>query len=154
MLPNSTCLSADKDFNLNRSFDNKIRKTKHYSPQHSKTRHLDNCENIFFLGINLTELFPKGKEYSCFPQWLSGKESTCNAEDSDSIPGLGRSPGGGNGNSLQYACRESSIVRGAWWATVHGVTKSWTQLNKSTKSTLSKELDKRLELDKKPVKVV
>ena len=92
MLPNSTYLSADKDFNLKRSFDNKIRKTKHYYPQYSNTKHLDNCENIFFLSINLTALFTQGKEYCCFPQWLSGKESTCNAEDtgdSDSIPGLG-----------------------------------------------------------------
>ena len=40
------------------------------------------------------------------------------------IPGWGRSPGGGHGNPLQYFCLESSMDRGAWWATVHGVTKS------------------------------
>ena len=40
------------------------------------------------------------------------------------IPGLGRSPGGGNGNSLQYFCLKNSVVRGAWQATVHGVAKS------------------------------
>ena len=65
------------------------------------------------------------------PQWLSGKESTCNAEatgDSGSIPGLGRSPGGGNGNPLQYSCLKNPMDRGAWWATIHGVTKSWTQV--------------------------
>ena len=42
------------------------------------------------------------------------------------IPGLGRSPGEGNGNPLQYSCLENSMDGGAWWATVHGVTKSWT----------------------------
>ena len=41
------------------------------------------------------------------------------------IPRSGRSPGGGNGNPLQYSCLENSMDRGAWWATVHGVTKSW-----------------------------
>ena len=45
-----------------------------------------------------------------------------------SIPGMGRSPGGGNGNPLQYSCLENPMDRGAWWATVHWVTKSQTQL--------------------------
>ena len=44
--------------------------------------------------------------------------------DAGSIPGLGRSPGGGHGNPVQYSCMENSIDRGAWWATVHGVTES------------------------------
>ena len=44
------------------------------------------------------------------------------------IPGLGRTPGGGHGNPLQYSCLENPMDRGAWWATVHGVTKSQTQL--------------------------
>ena len=46
--------------------------------------------------------------------------------DLGSIPGLGRSPGEGNGNPLQYSCQESSMARGAWWATVHEVVKSQT----------------------------
>ena len=46
------------------------------------------------------------------------------AGDMGSIPGLGRSPGGGNGNRLQYSCLENSMDRGAWWAAVHGITKS------------------------------
>ena len=46
--------------------------------------------------------------------------------DTGSIPGLGRCPGEGNGNTLQYFCLESSIDRGAWWATVHGATESDT----------------------------
>ena len=50
-----------------------------------------------------------------------------NAGDLGLIPGLGRSPGEGNGNNpLQYSCLENSMDRGAWWATVHGVTKSRT----------------------------
>ena len=43
--------------------------------------------------------------------------------DPGSVPGLGRFPGGGNGNPLQYACLENSMDRGAWWAIVQGVTK-------------------------------
>ena len=46
--------------------------------------------------------------------------------DMGSIPGLGRSPGEGNGNPVQYSCLEKSMDGGAWWATVHGVTKSRT----------------------------
>ena len=46
--------------------------------------------------------------------------------DAGSIPGSGRFPGGGNSNPLQYSCLESPMDRGAWWATVHGVIKSWT----------------------------
>ena len=45
------------------------------------------------------------------------------------IPGLGRTPGEGNGNCLQCSCLENSMDRGAWQATAHGVTKSWTQLS-------------------------
>ena len=48
-----------------------------------------------------------------------GKESACNAGDLGSIPEIRRSPGEENGNPLQYSCLENSMVRGAWWATVH-----------------------------------
>ena len=48
--------------------------------------------------------------------------------DVDSILELGRSPGGGHGNLLQYSCLENPMDRGAWWATVHGVAESWTRL--------------------------
>ena len=48
-----------------------------------------------------------------------------NEGDVSSIPGSGRSLGGGNGNPLQYSCLENSMDREAWWATVHGVTRSW-----------------------------
>ena len=55
--------------------------------------------------------------------------STGDAGDVGSKPGLGRSPGGGNGNPLQYSCLENPMDRGAWRATVHRVTQSWTQLS-------------------------
>ena len=57
-----------------------------------------------------------------------GKESTCTAGDLGSIPGLGRSPGEGHGNPLQYSCLENPMEGGAWRATVHGFAKSWTWL--------------------------
>ena len=65
------------------------------------------------------------------PWCLSSKEFVCNAGDAGdtvSIPGSGRSPGGGHGNPLQYSCLENPMDREAWWATLHGVTKSWTRL--------------------------
>ena len=58
---------------------------------------------------------------SGFPGGSGSKESACNAGDQGSISGLGRSPGEGNGNPLQYSCLENSMDRGAWWATVYGV---------------------------------
>ena len=67
-----------------------------------------------------------------FPCGSHGKESTCNVGDLDSIPGLGRSPGEGNGNPLQCSGLENSMDRGAWWATVHGVAKSRTLLSDHT----------------------
>ena len=63
------------------------------------------------------------------PWWLSGKESACNAGDWGLIPGLGRSPGEGSGNPLQYSCLENPMDREAWGATVHEVTKSRTRLS-------------------------
>ena len=57
-----------------------------------------------------------------FPGASDGKESTCNEGDMGSIPGLGRSPGEGNGYPLQYSGLENSMDRGAWQATVHGIT--------------------------------
>ena len=61
-----------------------------------------------------------------FPGVSDGKESSCNAGDLGSMPGLRRYPGEGKGYPLQYSDLENSKDRGAWQATVHGVTKSWT----------------------------
>ena len=67
-----------------------------------------------------------------FPGGSDGKAFTHNEGDPGLIPVSGRSPGEGNGNPLQYSCLENSMDRGAWWATVHGVTKSQTQLSDFT----------------------
>ena len=73
-----------------------------------------NCHD-FYLGI--------------FPHSSVGKESASSAGDQGSIPGLGRFPGDGDGNPLQYPCLENSVGRGVWWAAVHGVTKSQAGLS-------------------------
>ena len=57
------------------------------------------------------------------------KNPPANAEDAGSIPGLGRSPGEGNGNPLQYCCLENPMDRGAWRVTVHGIAKRQTLLS-------------------------
>ena len=65
-----------------------------------------------------------------FPGDSYGKESACNAGDPPGlIPESGRSLGEGNGNSLQYSCLENPMHRGGWWAAIHEVAKSWTQLS-------------------------
>ena len=61
-----------------------------------------------------------------FPGGSDSKESTCSVGEEGSIPGLGTSPGGGNGYTLQYSCLENPMDRGAWQAIVHGVTKNQT----------------------------
>ena len=73
-------------------------------------------------------------EFEGFPGGSVVKNPPTNAGDSGdraSIPGLRRFPGEGNGNPLQYSCLENPIDGGAWWATVHGVAKSQTQLSNS-----------------------
>ena len=64
-----------------------------------------------------------------FPGGSDGKESVCNVGAPGSIPGLGRSPGEGNGNPLQCSCLENSKDKGAWRVTVHGVTESWNWMS-------------------------
>ena len=73
---------------------------------------------------NITSVFIRKH----FPGNSNGKETACKAGDLASILGLGRSPGEGNGNPLQYSCLEKSVDRGAGQAIVHGVAKSQTQL--------------------------
>ena len=68
--------------------------------------------------------FPKIIRDFRLPRWQSDKESTCQCRFNHWV---GRSPGGGNGNPLQYSCLKYSTDRRAWRATVHGVTRSWTR---------------------------
>ena len=67
--------------------------------------------------------------YAIFPGGSVGKETTYSGRDLSSIPGSGRSPGEGDSNTLQYSCLENPMDRGSWWASVHEVTKSQTQLS-------------------------
>ena len=71
-----------------------------------------------------------------FPLGSVDKDSACNARDTGSIPGLGRSPGGGHDNPLQYSCLENSKDREAWQAIVHRVTKSQTQLKQLSNTNI------------------
>ena len=64
-----------------------------------------------------------------FPGSSDGKEFACNVGDLGLTPVSGRSPGKGYGNPFQYSCLENPMDRRIWWATVHGVTKNWTQLS-------------------------
>ena len=74
-----------------------------------------------FLVVHIVKNLPAKKKKK--------KESACNAGDLGLIPGLGRFPGEGDGYPLQYSCLENPMDREAWWATVHGVAKSWAQLS-------------------------
>ena len=75
-----------------------------------------------------------------FPDGSEGKMSACNAGDLSLILGLGRSPGEGNGNPLQNSCLDNPMDRGAWRATVHGVTKSRTRLSEFTSLVFIRQL--------------
>ena len=92
------------------------------------------CFLFFYYVIKEYTKFPS-RPKQCHrgpPQLLSSKEFICNAGDSGDmalVPGLGRSPGGVHGNPLQYSCLENPMDRGAWWATVHRVSKYQTQLS-------------------------
>ena len=80
------------------------------------------------------------------PSGSEGKASACNAGDPGSIPGLGRSPGEGNGNSLQYSCLETPMDGEAQWATVHGVAKRQTRLSDVTFSCRGAQGSRRVSL--------
>ena len=78
---------------------------------------------FFFSALNQQEA---GRPFGTASQSRAtsdGKASAYNVRDLGSIPGLARSPGEGNGNPLQYSCLDNPIDRGAWWATIHGVTR-------------------------------
>ena len=78
------------------------------------------------------------------PDGSDGKASAYNAGDPGSIPGLGRYPGEGNGNPLQYSCLENPMDGGAWLATVHGVAKSWTWLTEQLYYLLTEVFEARI----------
>ena len=93
---------------------------------------LGDCKELTSAMSHLRVGFPSITKEWAFPGGSVGKEFACNAGDTGHaglIPRSGRSPGVGNGNPLQYSCLKNSMVRGAWRATVHGITKSQTQLN-------------------------
>ena len=73
------------------------------------------------------------------------KNPPANAEDTDLIPGSGRSPGEGNGHPFQYSCLGNSMDRGAWWATVHGLRKD---------SDMTERLKQQSDLDHDPLTIL
>ena len=80
-----------------------------------------------------------------FPGGSNGKVSVYSEGDPGLSPGLGRSPGEGNGNPLQYYCLENPMDRGAWKGTVHGAAKSWTRLSDVPVIPVSKNKNKKLQ---------
>ena len=80
------------------------------------------CSKASLLAVGYSE-----EKYSVYLQgirrWLIGKETSCNAGDEGLIPGLGRTPGAGHGNSLQDCCLTNPFDRGMWWATDLGIAK-------------------------------
>ena len=93
---------------------------------------LDLCKFSFMLnclpGTAFCQFLPDSSQWKSRQIYWPSKESACNAGDLGSIPVLGRCPGGGNSNPLQYSCLENPMNRGVWWASVHGVAKSWPWL--------------------------
>ena len=79
---------------------------------------------------------------SGFPGGSDGKESVCSAGNPGSIPGLGRSPGGGHDNPFQCSCLENPRDRGAWWAAIYGVAQSQTRLEQLSTHVLKDYLQK------------
>ena len=81
------------------------------------------------LGWDSVHLLHIGTILNGLPRWLSGKESACQCRRQEIDPWARKISGGGNGNPFQYSCLENPTDRGVWWATVHGVAKSWTWLS-------------------------
>ena len=97
----------------------------------SEMDHLRSRDQMYWRNLRKNEpLSPEEARMGLgFPSGSDGKESACSAGGPDSIPGSGRSPGEGNGSPHQYSCLENPMDGGAWWAAVHGVTKSRTRLS-------------------------
>ena len=94
---------------------------------------LKKLEQWFWISLTHNCALDRIEKVIKYSQGFSGgshsKESACIVGDPGSTPGLGRSPGEGNGNLLQYSCLENPMDRGAWQSIVHAVTKSQTRLN-------------------------
>ena len=109
----------------------------HWQANSLPLSHINYCEE------NLQSL-PFPLKSVGFPGGASGKESACrrrlDVRHASSIPGLGRSPGEGNGNPLQYSCLENPTNRGPWQATVHRVAQSWTRLKQLLTAQHSTEI--------------
>ena len=104
-----------------------------------KDKTTGNCsEMVWRAGIIMLYEFVATSTVPDFPGGSNGKASAYNAGDLGSIPRLGRSPGEGNGNPLQYSCLENPTAGRARQATVHGVAKSWTRLSEFTHSLIQK----------------
>ena len=93
-------------------------------------------EQMAHFGSDTTMYLKEIEPFLGFPGGSEVKAPACNAGDQGSIPGLGRSPGEGNGNPLQYSCLENPMDGGAWWAIVRRVAKSRT-LSDFTSTSLS-----------------
>ena len=94
--------------------------------------------------MDLHELNDHSSPIKDFPGGSDSKLSAYNAGDPCSIPGLGRSPGEGNGTPLQYSCLGNRTDRGYWQAIAHGVAKSWTRLSNFTSDTVEWKLALRM----------
>ena len=90
---------------------------------------------IIFMIVTVIAITATLSSSQAFPSGSLGKESACSAGNPGSIPGLGRSPGEGNGNLLQYRCLENSMDGGAWQSTVHGVVRSRIRLSNFSSSS-------------------
>ena len=105
---------------------------KHFPPavlaqiKHWTAKEIPDQIFLFFFPNQLFLILLPHSDKRGFPGGSDGKESVYSAGDPGSIPGLGRSPGEGNGNPLQYPCLENPMDRGTWWATAHEVPKSRT----------------------------
>ena len=104
---------------------------KHFSPavvaqiKHWTAKEILDQIFLFFSPNQLFLILLPHSDKRGFPGGSDGKESVYNAGDPGSNLGLGRSPGEGNGNPCQYSCLRNPMERGAWWATVHEVTKEY-----------------------------